>query len=204
MPGHVVFDEAARRAGPLNGIVGTPNDYVWSADNSAEVQAGWIKRADTPEQLGALTGAPELAATLRGYGAQPDEFGRAPETLVALEPPLYAIQMQPGVATASGGARHDDRARVTRSDGTPIPGLYAAGAAGSIWGHLTEHGGGLTDAIVFGRIAGGGGRELGLIALRNQRPALPATCISPKLDAPRRPSLGESSLRLRWSAQHVV
>ena len=38
--------------------------------------------------------------------------------------------------------------------GEPIPGLYAAGAAGSIWGHLTEHGGGLTDAIVFGRIAG--------------------------------------------------
>jgi succinate dehydrogenase/fumarate reductase flavoprotein subunit len=32
--------------------------------------------------------------------------------------------------------------------------LFAAGAAGSIWGHLTEHGGGLTDAIVFGRIAG--------------------------------------------------
>jgi succinate dehydrogenase/fumarate reductase flavoprotein subunit len=62
--------------------------------------------------------------------------------------------MHPGVATASGGARHDDRARVTGSDGAPIPGLYAAGAAGSIWGHLTEHGGGLTDAIVFGRIAG--------------------------------------------------
>ena len=27
-------------------------------------------------------------------------------------------------------------------------------AAGSIWGHLTEHGGGLTGAIVFGWIAG--------------------------------------------------
>ena len=154
MPGHVVFDEAARCAGPLNGIVGTPNDYVWSADNSAEVQAGWIKRADTPEQLAQLIGAPELATTLTAYGAQPDEFGRAPETLVALEPPLYAIQMHAGVATASGGARHDDRARVIASDGTPIPGLYAAGAASSIWGHLTEHGGGLADAIVFGRIAG--------------------------------------------------
>jgi succinate dehydrogenase/fumarate reductase flavoprotein subunit len=34
--------------------------------------------------------------------------------------------------------------------------LYSAGAAGSVWGHLTEHGGGLTDAIVFGRIAGAG------------------------------------------------
>jgi succinate dehydrogenase/fumarate reductase flavoprotein subunit len=43
---------------------------------------------------------------------------------------------------------------VLRRDGGPVPGLYAAGATGSIWAHLTEHGGGLTDAIVFGRIAG--------------------------------------------------
>ena len=42
MPGWIIFDEAARRAGPLHGIVGTPNDYLWSADNSAEVAAGWI------------------------------------------------------------------------------------------------------------------------------------------------------------------
>jgi len=62
--------------------------------------------------------------------------------------------MTPGVATASGGPRRDAHARVVRPGGTPIPGLFAAGAAGSIWGHLTEHGGGLTDAIVFGRTAG--------------------------------------------------
>src|SRR5690349_3306613 len=36
----------------------------------------------------------------------------------------------------------------------PVPGLYAAGAVSLVWGHLIEHGGGLTDAIVFGRIAG--------------------------------------------------
>ncbi len=91
--------------------------------------------------------------------------GRAAATLAALEPPLYAIEMWPGLATASGGPRRDARARVMASggshggpdggpDGAVVPGLYAAGAAGSIWGHLTEHGGGLTDAIVFGRIAG--------------------------------------------------
>jgi succinate dehydrogenase/fumarate reductase flavoprotein subunit len=65
--------------------------------------------------------------------------------------------MWPGLATASGGPRRDARARVVASggaEGAVVPGLYAAGAAGSIWGHLTEHGGGLTDAIVFGRIAG--------------------------------------------------
>jgi succinate dehydrogenase/fumarate reductase flavoprotein subunit len=43
---------------------------------------------------------------------------------------------------------------VLRPDGRPVPGLYAAGAVSLVWGHLIEHGGGLTDAIVFGRIAG--------------------------------------------------
>ena len=41
-----------------------------------------------------------------------------------------------------------------RPDGQPVPGLYAAGAVSLVWGHLIEHGGGLTDAMVFGRYAG--------------------------------------------------
>jgi succinate dehydrogenase/fumarate reductase flavoprotein subunit len=161
LPGFIVFDEAARLAGPLHGIVGTPNDYTWSADNSAEVQCGWIARGDSSRELASRLGLdPEvLAATLDDYAAavrsgRDDQFGRSAQTLAALRPPLYAIEMWPGLATASGGPRRDARARVLAPGGEPIPGLYAAGAAGSIWGHLTEHGGGLTDAIVFGRIAG--------------------------------------------------
>ena len=161
VPGWIIFDEAARHAGPLHGIVGSPNDYDWSPDNSAEVAAGWIKRGADTAELAAATGLDPaiLKDTLAGYAAAVSrradyEFGRAPATLVPLLPPLYAIQMTPGVATASGGPRRDARARVLRPGGAPIPGLFAAGAAGSIWGHLTEHGGGLTDAIVFGRIAG--------------------------------------------------
>ncbi len=161
MPGWIVFDEAARRAGPLHGIVGSPNGYEWSPDNSTEVQAGWIVRGDDAAALAAATGLDPavLDDTLSGYaaavsGGRDDEFGRAPATLAPLIAPLYAIQMTPGIATASGGPRRDAQARVLRAGGAPIPGLFAAGAAGSIWGHLTEHGGGLTDAIVFGRIAG--------------------------------------------------
>jgi succinate dehydrogenase/fumarate reductase flavoprotein subunit len=143
MPGWLVFDERARLAGPLNGIVGTPNDYVWSADNAAEVKAGWIRRVEDVD-------APQLAHTLSRYGAVPDEFGR--QDVVALEPPLWAIPIVPAVATASGGPRRDADGRALRADGSPVSGIY--GVSGSIWGHLTEHGGGLTDAIVFGRIAG--------------------------------------------------
>jgi glycine/D-amino acid oxidase-like deaminating enzyme len=68
--------------------------------------------------------------------------------------PGIGLWRVPGVATASVGPRRDARARVLDRAGQQIPGLLAAGAAGSIWGHLTEHGGGLTDAIVFGRLAG--------------------------------------------------
>jgi succinate dehydrogenase/fumarate reductase flavoprotein subunit len=161
MPGWIVFDEAARLAGPLHGIVGSPNDYAWSPDNSAEVDAGWIHRAQSTAELAASTGLSLdiLEATLAEYSAavdtrRDDAFGRAPDTLAPLVAPLYAIAMTPGVATASGGPRRDALARVLRPGGEPVPGLFAAGAAGAIWGHLTEHGGGLTDAIVFGRIAG--------------------------------------------------
>jgi len=161
MPGWIVFDEAARLAGPLHGIVGSPNGYDWSPDNSTEVAAGWIKRGDDSAELAAATGLDPamLQRTLSDYAAavsdrRDDEFGRAPATLVPLLPPLYAIQMTPGVATASGGPRRDAEGRVLRPGGAVLGGLYAAGAAASIWGHLTEHGGGLTDAIVFGRAAG--------------------------------------------------
>jgi succinate dehydrogenase/fumarate reductase flavoprotein subunit len=162
--GFVVFDEAARLAGPLNGIVGTPNDHHWSADNSAELDAGWIARGQSSRALArAISVDPDvLEATLGEYGdavaaGRDGLFNRPPATLVALEPPLYALPIVPGLATASGGPRRDAHARVLRAGGggyTSIDGLYAAGGAGSIWGHLTEHGGGLTDAIVFGRIAG--------------------------------------------------
>jgi succinate dehydrogenase/fumarate reductase flavoprotein subunit len=37
---------------------------------------------------------------------------------------------------------------------TPRSGLYAAGGAGTVWDPFTYSGGSLTDALVFGRLAG--------------------------------------------------
>jgi succinate dehydrogenase/fumarate reductase flavoprotein subunit len=162
LPSWAVFDETTRRAGPLNGLLGTPNDYAWSADNAAEVDRGWILRAGSPGQLAAQMGVDPgvLAGTLEQYNAcaragRDDLFGRSADTLVPLDlSRLYAIPTWPGIAGTTGGPRHDERARVLRPDGRPVPGLYAAGAVSLVWGHLIEHGGGLTDALVFGRIAG--------------------------------------------------
>ncbi|MGH3068781.1 MAG: hypothetical protein ACRDMI_09355 [Streptosporangiaceae bacterium] len=117
LPSWAIFDEATRRAGPLSRRLGTPNEYAWSPDNSAEPDYGWITGADSPEELAKKIGVePEvLAGTLSEYNAA---------------------------------------ARVLRPDGEPIPGLFAAGSVSAIWGYLTDHGGGLTDAIVFGQCAG--------------------------------------------------
>ncbi len=124
MPGWIIFDEAARQAGPLHGIVGSPNGYDWSPDNSAEVTAGWIKHGSDSDELARATGLDPavLKDTLSGYAAAVSrgadhEFGRTPATLVPLLAPLYAIQMTPGVATASGGPRRDAHARVPRPAG---------------------------------------------------------------------------------------
>jgi succinate dehydrogenase/fumarate reductase flavoprotein subunit len=162
LPTWAVFDEATRLAGPLNGLLPTPNDYRWSADNSAEIERGWIVRAGHVGELAERMGADPavLAATLAEYNAsalagRDERFGRSAGTMAPVGTgPLYAIQTWPGVAGTTGGPRHDERARVLRPGGEPIPGLYAAGGVSLVWGHLIDHGGGLTDAIVFGRIAG--------------------------------------------------
>ncbi len=162
LPSWAVFDEATRQAGPLNGLLGTPNDYAWSADNSAEIDRGWIQGADSAAELAGKMGVKPaiLEATLAGYNAcaragRDERFGRSPDTLVPLDTGrLYAIETWPGIAGTTGGPRHDERARVLRPDGQPVPGLYAAGAVSLVWGYLIEHGGGLTDAMVFGQCAG--------------------------------------------------
>jgi predicted oxidoreductase len=143
-------------------VVGTPNDYRWSADNLAEVRRGWITRAASPADLAERLGLDPalLTETLAEFNAaaaagRDDRFGRRAQYMAPLDlADLYAIELWPAAATTSGGPRRDALARVVRPDGTPIPGLYAAGGAGTVWGPFTHSGGGLTDALVFGRLAG--------------------------------------------------
>ncbi len=162
LPAYGVCDGRTLRAGPLNGVVGTPNGYRWSTDNLAEVRRGWITRAASPAQLAERTGLDPavLTATLTEFNAaaaagRDDRFGRRAEYMAPLDlADLYAIELRPAVATTSGGPRRDACSRVIRPDGTAVPGLYAAGGAGTVWGPFTHSGGGLTDALVFGRLAG--------------------------------------------------
>jgi 3-oxosteroid 1-dehydrogenase len=88
---------------------------------------------------------------LRGDSAYDKYYGdprnRPNPCLGALrKPPFYAFRMVPGDLGTKGGLRTDEWARVLRADGTPIPGLYAAGNA---------------SAAVMGRSYAGAGATLG-------------------------------------------
>ena len=54
-----------------------------------------------------------------------------------------------------GGVAITPLAQIKRDDGTVLPGLFAAGeVTGGVHGRFRLGGNGLTDAFVFGRIAG--------------------------------------------------
>lgn len=69
--------------------------------------------------------------------------------------PFYATQVYPGDIGTAGGLVIDTKARVTREDGSVIPGLMAAGnTTKSVIGHTYTAGGtSIGAALVFGYIA---------------------------------------------------
>jgi 3-oxosteroid 1-dehydrogenase len=70
-------------------------------------------------------------------------------------PPYYAFKIVPGDLGTKGGLVTDARARVLRSDGSVIPGLYAAGnASAAVMGHSYAGAGStIGPAMTFGYIA---------------------------------------------------
>ena len=83
------------------------------------------------------------ADTVRRYAACGIDITR--------EPMLVA----PAPHTSLGGVAIDARCRVLRLDGTPIPGLFAAGeVTGGVHGRNRLGGNAGTEVLVFGRIAG--------------------------------------------------
>ena len=65
---------------------------------------------------------------------------------------VAAVRVKPGITHTIGGLRVDERARVLRADGSPVSGLFAAGAdAGGV--ATGGYASGLAAALVFGRIA---------------------------------------------------
>ena len=126
----------------------------------AEIEAGrGVPARGAPETCGVwydATGVPReiletrYADTVRRYAACGIDITR--------EPMLVA----PAPHTSLGGIVIDARCRVLRADGTPIPGLFAAGeVTGGVHGRNRLGGNAGTEVLVFGRIAGESAAQYG-------------------------------------------
>lgn len=166
-PMFMIFDLPMMEAGPLynkepnRGWTAMMERYDWSDDNSAELDKGWIKKADSIEALANLLGLdPEtLVETVTRWNAQAEQgrdldFGRKLMMNPLATAPFYAVELSPSMINTQGGPRRNERAEILRPNGEPIPRLYSAGELGSIYSYLYQGTGNIGECLVFGRIAG--------------------------------------------------
>ncbi|MFE7328603.1 FAD-binding protein [Streptomyces sp. NPDC057565] len=154
-----------------------PGITVVPADRKAFTEAGLWRTAATLDDLAQRIGVDTevLRTTVRtfnGYTADgtdadfhrgEDAYDRffaqgegANPCLVPIEEgPFHAVQIVLGDLGTKGGVRTDAQARVLREDGSPIPGLYAAGNTTASVAGPTYPGPGVPigSAMVFGHIA---------------------------------------------------
>lgn len=164
-PVHMIFDETTRQAGKLVLEVMTWAAVVvaeeWSEDNSAEIEAGLIHKADTIAELAAKIGVEPavLEAEVARYNAgcaagHDDNFERNPDTLLPVaNGPFYALPITPSIVCTGGGARRNMDGHVFGHDDQTIPRLFEAGELGSIFSDLYQNGSYLTEAMITGRAA---------------------------------------------------
>jgi len=124
---------------------------------------------DTWEEVEGELGMPAgtLAATMEFYNAHAREgrdpmWGKRPPILTALDQgPFVALELDFKTSYFSfftlGGLNTSAQGEVIGRDGTPVPGLFAAGRCTSglpAWGHGYSSGLSLADCTFFGRQAG--------------------------------------------------
>ncbi|MBS0590286.1 MAG: FAD-binding protein [Proteobacteria bacterium] len=178
-PVHMIFDATTCQYNKLvvemmswNPVVG---GYRWSDDNTAEVEKGWIQKADSIEELAEKIGREpaKLRATVERYNAacrdrRDADFQRNPDTLYPIaDGPFYAMRIDPVIVCTGGGARRNIRSEVLDHAGKPIPRLYEAGELGSMFSDLYQNGSYLTEAMISGRAAG---REIAALSAWQDRP----------------------------------
>ena len=172
VPSWLVFDQRYRSTYVFAGLPpGKPFPRRW-------YDAGVVHRAPSIAELAALIGADPQAMDKtvvrfsefaqagtdedfhRGDSAYDRYYGdprrRPNPNLAPLErPPFYAVKIVPGDLGTKGGLVTDERARVLRADGSPVPGLYAAGNTSAAVMGNSYAGAGATigPAMTFGYIA---------------------------------------------------
>ncbi len=166
-PMFMIFDHTLFSVGPLydKNLYHDWNQrlkvYDWSADNSAELAKGWIKKADTIAELARKIGLDPTALehTINKWNTHCTdgkdlEFGRTRMLSPIKDAPFYTIEMSPSFINTQGGPRRDAKGQILQPNGSPIQRLYSAGELGSIHSFLYEAGGNIGECMAFGRISG--------------------------------------------------
>ncbi|WP_173933988.1 FAD-binding protein [Chelativorans sp. Marseille-P2723] len=165
MPCYWIFDEKRRLKAPATLInVGACSVglYEWSADNSKEIERGWIAKGDTPAaaaKAAGLDAAEAVTESIRTYNEACatgiDPFGRPVESLVPIDTgPFYCVKLWPGGPNTTGGPRRNAQGKVLDVRGEPIPGLFSAGELGQVSGMMyPADGANLGEALCYGQIA---------------------------------------------------
>jgi succinate dehydrogenase/fumarate reductase flavoprotein subunit len=167
LPFYIIFDETYRMKRPLVPKNTFQWNHVhkvveWSSDNSAEIEKGWVLKANTLKELAAKAGIDPagLEASVAKYNefcqaGKDADFKRRPENLFpVVTPPYYAAELALTVTNTQGGPKHNGKSQTLNKDNKPIPRLYTAGELGSFFGFLYPGGSNIPEAIAFGRIAG--------------------------------------------------
>jgi fumarate reductase flavoprotein subunit len=156
----VICDAAIWEKSSQRPHVSAPNPRL------AEIGAT-IHSAATIEDLARQAGIPPqtLRASVEAYNAAcrrgafdtlaPPRSARKAKPMPILQAPFLAIPACAGMTFTMGGIRIDGDARALRRDGTPLPGLYAAGSCtgGVEGGEKAAYISGLSKAAIFGKLA---------------------------------------------------
>ena len=187
-------DESLGYSEQARHVIAQSNGLAWDIYGSAQhalasdfqdyrdaEAAGAIRSADSVEQLAMDIGVPpeqlrasvdsvnrliERASADSDGASAGDEWGRRFRGATKLTSPYYAVRVTGALFHTQGGLVVGDDARVQRSDGEPIPNLFAGGGAArgvsgnSDYGYLS--GNGLLAAVSLGWIAGNSAASLAL------------------------------------------
>ncbi|MER2151576.1 MAG: FMN-binding protein, partial [Candidatus Limivicinus sp.] len=148
-----IFDETSRAAGRLH--------FTWSDDSQAEIDKGWVVKADTIEELCEKIGldAAVVQASIDKWNRFVDEgedlaFGRTKNMVKIETAPFYAVKITPAMGNTQGGPRKNIDGQVLTPYGEVIPHLYTNGELGDIWSNCYQASCNLGGGMIFGRIIG--------------------------------------------------
>lgn len=127
------------------------------------IEEGTVFKADSLDALAEKAALPaaSLSQTIaqynEGVAKKQDPFGKAPAELTHTlsKPPFWAVRVEMQIHETLGGLRVNTDGAVLDHSGTPVPGLWAAGAiVGGLHGKCRLGGNGIASAIALGFIAG--------------------------------------------------